>query len=206
MQFLNTVLDFFGQMFLYALIAIFLENSIFSRALGASTSLWMIRKKYNLFLFGLVLTVITTLSSLLAYFTLPLFQKSENSYYWAPLVFVCIISVVYIAALLLTNRIKLGKAYKSTILMFIHRCAFNCAVLGALLLGMESNLTLGGFIGFGIGTGLGFTFATWMVHLVSDKLNSKAVPRAFRGFPITLIYIGILSLAVYGLIGHELPV
>ena len=30
------------------------------------------------------------------------------------------------------------------------------------------------------------------------------VPRAFRGLPILLIYIGILSLALYGLLGHPL--
>ena len=68
-----------------------------------------------------------------------------------------------------------------------------------------TGITFAGFLGFGIGTGLGFPLATFFVRLAYKQLSSEEVPPSFRGFPITLIYIGIVSLAVYGLIGHELP-
>ena len=35
------------------------------------------------------------------------------------------------------------------------------------------------------------------------RLRSKAIPEAFRGLPITLIYIGVLALAIYGFTGHS---
>ena len=123
---------------------------------------------------------------------------------WTPFVYVCIIGVVYIMLLLLSNRIPLKQ--KNMVQVFIHRCSFNCAVLGALLLSSQANLKLSGYIGFGIGTGVGFTFATYLVYIAYERLNSASIPKAFRGFPITLFYIGILSLAVYGMIGHELPI
>ena len=33
------------------------------------------------------------------------------------------------------------------------------------------------------------------------RLRSKDIPHIFRGLPSVLIYIGILSLAIYGLVG-----
>ena len=37
------------------------------------------------------------------------------------------------------------------------------------------------------------------------RLEYCRVPKIFRGVPIALIYLGLLSLAFYGLIGHQLP-
>ena len=37
-----------------------------------------------------------------------------------------------------------------------------------------------------------------------DKLYSEKAPYAFRGYPLMLIYIGILSMAFWGLSGHTL--
>lgn len=204
MTFAEFTMTFFGKMLVYTLLATFTENTIFSRALGSSTSLWVIRKRYQILSFGIIMTVITTVSSVGAYLVLPFVRETQYYSYILPLVYVGIIAVVYIVMLFITHRLPLKN--RDIMLMFIHRCAFNCAVLGALLLATEYELDLPGFIGFGIGTGLGFTLATYLTYIAYDRLNSKAVPKAFRGFPITLFYIGILSLAIYGMIGHELPV
>ncbi|MEG0570487.1 MAG: Rnf-Nqr domain containing protein [Oscillospiraceae bacterium] len=191
-------------MFVFSMIAIFLENSIFTRALGTSTSLFIVRKKYNILLFGAVMTCIITVSSLIVYLINPFVEQITHKYYFTPIIYVAIIGVVYIAALLITGACF--KKKKKEILTMIHVSAFNCADLGALLLASEyPDLSLGGFIGFGIGTGIGFTMATYFIDIAYEKLNSEKIPSSFRGFPITLMYIGILSLAFYGLIGHELP-
>lgn len=203
-DFLSLTLSFFKDMLSYSMIAIFLENTIFSRALGSSTCLFVVRKKFNVFLFGLVMTLIITASSLIAYLINPLVKGMEHKYYFAPAIYVCVIGLIYILFLLISPKIL--KKRKDEVLQMIHVSAFNCAVLGALLLtsGM-SDMTLGSFLGFGIGTGVGFTLATYFVGLAYEKLSGDEVPYVFRGFPITLIYIGIVSLAIYGLIGHELP-
>ena len=92
------------------------------------------------------------------------------------------------------------------ILRVIHVCAFNCATIGALMLATNNaNGSFGAFMGFAIGLALGFTVATYFIGIAFERLSSEEVPASFRGFPITLIYIGLVSLALYGLIGHELP-
>lgn len=203
-EFFEAVGSFFRDMFSYAVLAMLFENIIFSRAMGSSTALFATRKQFSVWMFGGVMTAIITVSSVIAYFINPLVKNMESRYYITPLVYVGIIGIVYIAALLITARFAHER--RDALLSIIHVSAFNCAVLGALLLASNINdLSLGGFIGFGIGSGAGFVLATYFVRLAFEKLSGDSVPQSFRGFPITLIYIGIVSLAIYGLIGHDLP-
>ena len=45
--------------------------------------------------------------------------------------------------------------------------------------------------------------AVLLVTEARHRLRSKAIPEAFRGLPITLVYIGVLALAIYGFTGHS---
>ena len=56
-------------------------------------------------------------------------------------------------------------------------------------------------IGFGFGSGVGYLVAVLVVDEGRRRLRSKDIPHIFRGLPSVLIYIGILSLAIYGLVG-----
>ena len=46
-------------------------------------------------------------------------------------------------------------------------------------------------------------FGMLLVTEARHRLRSKAIPEAFRGLPITLVYIGVLALAIYGFTGHS---
>ena len=48
-----------------------------------------------------------------------------------------------------------------------------------------------------------FMLAVLLVTEARHRLRSKAIPEAFRGLPITLVYIGVLALAIYGFTGHS---
>jgi Na+-transporting NADH:ubiquinone oxidoreductase subunit E/electron transport complex protein RnfA len=50
---------------------------------------------------------------------------------------------------------------------------------------------------------LGYILAVMLVTEAQHRLRSRTIPRAFRGLPITLIYIGVLALAIYGFTGHS---
>ena len=45
-------------------------------------------------------------------------------------------------------------------------------------------------------------FINFIVREGRRRLRSKDVPAIFQGLPSSLIYVGILSLAIYGLVGH----
>lgn len=204
-EFFEALGSFFRDMLLYSLIAIFMENTVFSRGLGTSTALFATRKKHDVLLIGGIMTAIVTAAALILYFIFPYLRSLSYSYYIIPPVYVLVVGVVYAAALLITYRFASEKN-RLKILKVIHVCAFNCATLGALMLATNNaNGSFGAFMGFAIGSAIGFTMATYFIGIAYERLSSEQVPAAFRGFPITLIYIGLVSLAIYGLIGHELP-
>jgi len=70
---------------------------------------------------------------------------------------------------------------------------------------MSVEASLASWLGYAFGTGIAFFLASILVFEGTRKLKGSHIPEAFRGLPATLIYIGILSLAFYGLIGHKLP-
>lgn len=202
MNLFHSIFQFGANCIPVALVAMFLENIIFTRALGTSTSFLIIRRKYNLIAFGAIIVLITTLSSSVVYLVEPLISSLSTAGYIRPLAYIVIISVIYIILVIVISGIK---KISNSVLPLIHLSAFNCAVLGALLLGNQSNMRFSEFIGFGFGTGFGFVLATYLISLGYEKLNGESVPPAFRGLPATFIYVGIISLAFYGLIGSELP-
>ena len=56
---------------------------------------------------------------------------------------------------------------------------------------------------YGMDKGLNEGLAVLLVTEARHRLRSKAIPKAFRGLPITLVYIGVLALAIYGFTGHS---
>lgn len=50
---------------------------------------------------------------------------------------------------------------------------------------------------FALCIGLGFMLATYLLSINYKRLVSSEVPIAFRGFPVTVLYIGIISMLIY---------
>lgn len=198
----DLILQTLTRAFSIALTAIFVENIVFTRALGISASLFILRKEHDHHLFCGVLTLISTLSCCLASLFNRYLSRSSYAYFLRPMAYVLMVGIVYIAVLLFVNRFLPKQAQR--LKPMIHLSAFNGAVIGALLLTGNSTYGFWGYLAFGLGTGIGYTIASYLMSLGFERLQSDKIPAAFRGFPITLIYIGILSLAFYGLIGHGL--
>ena len=113
------------------------------------------------------------------------------------------------------NRIYRGKRSTGSLVRRIRgryplrrdaaNAAFSCAVLGTILIAFSGGYGFVKTVGFAFGSGIGYTAALLLVREGRRRIALSDVPRAFRGLPIMLLYIGILSLAIYGLIGHQLP-
>ena len=185
-----------------AFVAVFVENTILSRALGTSTLVVIARNRKNLLGFGLSVTYITALISVLTYFVDSIFINNSNSYVYMPLIYICVLGFVYIITLLCMW--KFAPSLFSRMRKYVHISAFNCAVLGSMFLISKYCETLSDYFIHGMGIGLGFVFAVYLTAIVYDKLYSEKTPYAFRGYPLMLIYLGILSMAFWGLSGHTL--
>ena len=94
-------------------------------------------------------------------------------------------------------------AHGGQLLRILPLAAVNSGVLGTVLVERTQSFTLEQSMGFGLGSGLGYLLAVMLVTEADRRLRSEAIPEAFRGLPITLIYIGVLALAIYGFTGHS---
>ena len=117
-----------------------------------------------------------------------------------PILYVAVVSVLYIVTLVLIWRF-FPKLFRN-IRKYVHLSVFNCSVIGALFLCSVQGADIFTYIGYGFGTGIGFLLASYLLYIAADRLNSPLVPAAFRGFPIMLVYVGILSLALYAFTGY----
>ena len=76
------------------------------------------------------------------------------------------------------------------------------AVLGTMLICANQNYTILQSVAFALGSGLGYVFAVFIVRQGRRRLRSKATSSIFQGLPSSMIYVGVLSLAIYALVGH----
>ena len=79
--------------------------------------------------------------------------------------------------------------------------AWLCQVGGCMVLLQKQNAVL--YQLALVATMLCPLLAVLLVTEARHRLRSKAIPEAFRGLPITLVYIGVLALAIYGFTGHS---
>lgn len=196
-------MEYVVRFFLTSLVAIAVENPLFARALGTSrTSIFIKSPKWGI-LFGAILTGITVLASIPAYGIRLLVEgRPYTSYVRAPS-YVLIICVIYIAIFFLFKKISPKNFVKIEPVLSL--AAFNCAGLGALLISHTNGYDLIQSIGNGFGSGVGFLLALLVIYIARRRIKLSDVPVAFRGLPVMLVYLGILALAIYGLLGHQLP-
>ena len=183
------------------IIALLAANLILSQALGTSTLFIASGSRKNLIGTACVITIFAVLGSGAAYLTdrnLP--EKYADYTLLIYTLSVGIIYVILLSALYFISREKFVKFRK-----YIHLSAYNCAVMGTLFTvsgraAEDSSLrNLGSYMAAGLEAGVGFIIAALILTAAYRKLNSSKVPAAFRGFPAMLVYLGIISMAVYAL-------
>lgn len=199
---MSEVLHLVGVFFSYAVLAIFAQNAIFTRGLGMSRLVQLVGdERTSSWWFALMLCITQVLVAPLAYFAGSFIAPLPNRAQLRPLVYLACIAVVCLFELLI---LKLARGARSgQLIRILPIAAVNSGVLGTVLVERTQSFTLEQSIGFGLGSGLGYLLAVMLVTEAQNRLRSRAIPEAFRGLPITLLYVGVLALAIYGFTGHS---
>ena len=90
---------------------------------------------------------------------------------------------------------------------FMHaftRDCFSFLPVGVLLLCCLNNYFWYECLVFGLGSGLGYLLAVRLHIVFADRLKYTRLPFFLRGLPIRLIGAGMISMALFGLLGHSL--
>jgi Na+-transporting NADH:ubiquinone oxidoreductase subunit NqrE len=204
---MNIFVENMAGFFQYALIAVFVQNAVFTRGFGVSRLTKLVEDSaVDSMTFCALLSLINVISAPLGYFANALLENPAIWYrnYLRPLVFVlCALAALTIVFLLI---VAIHPGNQNDMLAVLPMAALNTAVLGPLLITAGQNYGFVQTMGFAIGSGLGYAFAVILVTEGERKLNNRSIPTNFRGLPVKIIYIGILALAIYSLTGHRVAI
>ncbi len=79
----------------------------------------------------------------------------------------------------------------------------NSIILAVILLSQNQSQSFFGALVYGICTGTGFLFLLLVLTSLRERIDNQNVPAPFRGIPILLITLGILSMGLMGLAGLQ---
>jgi electron transport complex protein RnfA len=112
--------------------------------------------------------------------------------------------ILVIASLVQTVEIILKKSAPSlyqALGIYLPLITTNCAVLGIAILAIQKKFTLVESVLYSSATAVGFTLALVLLAGIREQLELLGMPKGMKGFPLTLIVAGLLSMAFMGFAG-----
>ena len=195
-DFLANIHPDLAELFSFFVSVALLQNVILTTGFGSSAMLHMVKKPKKIWLFSGILGFFSVLTVLIAY---PLDQRfgTEATNFWRPFMMVCITAVLYVATTLIA-QLAAPKFY-SRVSRLLPMAAFNNLVTGiALVCNAHYGTNLAGNIGLAVGSALSFGILTWLTAEGIERMDNPDRPETFRGAPSTLVYVGLLALALMG--------
>jgi electron transport complex protein RnfA len=190
--------------FAMALTAATVENAVFARALGLNRFTLLLNSRRQGIIYGVTMTWMLVLAALPVSVINEYLRDFEFSRAIRTPLYLLSVLAVYLFTYFVSKR-YLPQIYK-LILPALPVSTFNTALFGALYISGLQRFTTAQTTGYALGTGAGYTVALLVVYYARKRLAISQVPKAFQGLPVLLIYLGLLSLAIYGLLGHGLAV
>ncbi len=195
-EFLTSIHPDFAEMMSFFVTVALLQNVILTTGFGSSVMLHMVKKPKNIWLFSAIMAVFSVLTVVAAYPLDRHFGTDMNNI-WRPFMMVAITVVLYVLASL-ALMFLLPKFY-GRINHLLPMAAFNNLVTGiALVCNSHFGTNLAGNIGLAVGSCLSFGILTWLTAEGIERMDNPDMPDAFRGMPSTLLYVGLLALALMG--------
>ncbi len=186
------------------LTAVLTENFILCKFLGICPFLGVSKKLDTALGMSVAVIFVMALATAVTYPINVCILQKYNLEYLQTIAFILVI-----AALVQFVEIVLKKFIPSlyqALGIYLPLITTNCAVLGVVLLNIESGYTVG-MTGFAqsmvnsVGGGVGFMVAMIMFAGVRERLESCDIPKALKGLPITLIAAALVSLSFQGFAG-----
>ena len=203
---MSIVIGGLAQFFLYTVAAFAAQNAVFGRSLGITSIVQMVEDPdRDSVLFCLLLTLVQLISAPLCWAADLAMAPLSLRVVLRPLTFFVISALVMGAVSLLCRQLFKGTRGEKMARM-LPPATFNTCVLGTLLICAVQSFNLSQYMGFALGSGVGYFASVLLVMEGQRKIDRRSVPASFRGMPVMLIYIGILALAVYGFTGHGLAI
>lgn len=192
-----------AELLTWLLAAALFQNILLTTGFGSSLMLRVLNKKSDILKFGAVLSLFLIATVLIDYPIDAWLGLSTQAKRIRPLVMVAIAVVLYGVVTIVTARISVP--FYKKVKPYIGTAAFNDLTIGlAMIANHKVTLTFWGTLGLALGTCLGFMLIGWLTLEARERLEDAPVPAAFHGVPVTILYLGLIALALLGFGGGQL--
>lgn len=179
--------------------AIFTNNMLLSNFLGMCSFIVVSKDIKTSFSLGqavtFIMTVTTGINYIVYYYVLVPLEMEYIKY---------IIFIIVIASFVQLTEIIFKKYFRllyNTLGIFLPLITVNCAILGASLFMIIREYSFLQSILFGLGSGIGWTFAIVVMAGIRKQLTQAPIPENLKGASITFITTGIMALIFLGFSG-----
>lgn len=183
----------FGSIMTLMFTALLVENFIFSKFYGCCPFLGVSEKPDTALGMGMAVTFVITVASAATWAVYTFLLAPFGLDYLKTIAFILVIAaLVQFIEMFLRKFIP---ALYNSLGIYLPLITTNCAVLSCALLIVQNEYNLLQAVCFGFAASLGFTLAIVVFAGVRVRMENADPPRAFRGFPLTLITAGLLAMA-----------
>ena len=180
------------SLFLILLSGVLLNNYVLQGFLGVSAFMGHAKNTCKAVYMGVAVTVVMLVSTLITWPVQTMILDKYGFGYFQTMAFmVIILAVVYILDAVVKSSCKKSLGIGFPLI------ALNSAVLGVCVNHVAEGLSFVQAVVSSVSVGLGFLLAMVVFAGVLGNIEEYAVPKAFRGLPVTLMAAAIVSLMLF---------
>ncbi len=191
--------SFFTSLALIFLSAAFTSNILLARFLGMCSVLGVSKKIDTSMGLGAAVIFVTTCTSGINYLVYNHLLIPLELEYLRLMTFIVVIASFVQLVEMVVERVSL--ILYNSLGIFLPLITVNCAILGVSLFMVGQPYSFVQALAYGAGSGFGWFVAIMLIGGIREKINENALPPGLAGPGITLIIIGIMSLAFVGFSG-----
>ncbi len=181
------------------ILALLVNNVVLAQFLGICPFLGVSQRLSTSIGMGAAVVFVMTIANLITFLLYNYMLAPLQIQFMQTITFILVVaSLVQIVEIILK---KVSPPLYQALGIYLPLITTNCAVLGTAIIAITKNYNLIENLVYGISTAIGFTLALALMAGLREQLELNNIPKAMRGFPITLITAGLLSLAFMGFAG-----
>ena len=188
-----------SNLFSIIIASIFVNNYVLGQFLGICPTLGVTSKVETAKGMGAAVIFVVTLSSIITWIIQFYILDPLKIGYLQTVVFILVI-----ASLVQTVEMIMKKSMPNlyeALGVYLPLITTNCIVLGVAIKNINENYNLLETTLNSVAAAVGFLVALVILASIREKIEDNDMPEAFKGGPITLITLGLMSIAFMGFAG-----
>lgn len=188
-----------ANIFQIIIASIFVNNYVFARFLGICPLLGVSNKTETAAGMGVAVTFVITLASAITWVVHEFVLSKFGLEYLMTIVFILVIAALVQFVEMFLKKSSPG--LYNALGVYLPLITTNCVVLGVAILNITSEYNFIEMIVNALGSSIGFLIAIVFLATIRERIDIADVPEVFKGFPISLVTVGLMSMAFMGFQG-----